>query len=164
MSNAKSWESGLALGSIVLLVLGLVFSLIALLIVVLRPDVGRDFTSQADGVVSRVETKHSTSKNRSRTSYVTHVKFEDSDHRSFEAQSVVNGDWIRHREGDQVVVRYNPNNPGEGVLIVGDEDKLDNFNMFGSLMGYGGVAALVLGAVGMVIFFVRLRSPSASST
>ena len=165
MSKTKGWEAGLALGSIVLLVLGLVFSIIALLIVVLRPDVGRDFTSRADGVVTRVETKRSSSKNgRSRTSYVTHVKFEDSDHRSFEAQSVVNGEWLRHKEGDQVVVRYNPNNPGEGVLIEGDEDKLDNFNAFGSFMGYGGIAALVLGAVGMVVFFVRLRSPSASST
>ena len=160
MSKTKTWEAGLGFGSIVLLVLGLVFSLIALLIVVLRPDVKRDFTSQADGIVSRVETKHSSGKNgRSRTSYVTHVKFEDSDHRSFEAQSVVNGDWQRHKEGDQVVVRYNPNNPGEGVLIVGDEDKLDNFNMFGSLMGYGGVAALVLGAVGMGVFLLRMRRP-----
>lgn len=161
MSETKGWGTGLAFVSILLLILGLAFSLIALLIVVLRPDVERDFTSRADGVVSRVETNHSTRKNRSRTSYVTHVKFEDSDHRTFEAQSVVNGEWLRHKEGDHVVVRYNPNNPGEGVLIEGDEDKLGNFNVFGRFMGYGGVAALVLGAVGMAIFLVRMRSASA---
>lgn len=156
MSGQKSWGTGLAVGSIVLLGLGALFAVIALLIVVLRPDVGRDFTSQADGVVSQVETKHSTHKGRSRTSYVTHVRFEDSDHRTFEAQSVVNGEWLRHREGDHVTVRYNPRNPEEGVLIVGDEDKLDNFNMFGSLMGYGGIAGLVLGAAGLVFYKVRI--------
>lgn len=156
MSGQKSWETGLAVGSIVLLGLGALFAIIALLIVVLRPDVGRDFTSQADGVVSQVETNHSSRKGRSRTSYVTHVRFEDSDHRTFEAQSVVNGEWLRHREGDRVTVRYNPRDPEAGVLIVGDEDKLDNFNMFGSFMGYGGIAGLALGSLGLIFYKVRM--------
>ena len=156
MSGQKSWETGLAVGSIVLLGLGALFAIIALLIVVLRPDVGRDFTSQADGVVSQVETNHSSRKGRSRTSYVTHVRFEDSDHRTFEAQSVVNGEWLRHREGDRVTVRSNPRDPEAGVLIVGDEDKLDNFNMFGSFMGYGGIAGLVLGSLGLIFYKVRM--------
>lgn len=156
MSGQKSWETGLAVGSIVLLGLGAIFAIIALLIVVLRPDVGRDFTSQADGVVSQVETNHSSRKGRSRTSYVTHVRFEDSDHRTFEAQSVVNGEWLRHREGDRVTVRYNPRDPEAGVLIVGDEDKLDNFNMFGSFMGYGGIAGLALGSLGLIFYKVRM--------
>ncbi len=155
MSDAKKgWESGLAVGSLVLLGLGVLFTFIAVLIVVLRPDVERDFTSQAEGVVSRVEVEHS-GKRRSRTSYVTFVEFEDSDHRTFEAQSVVNGEWLRHREGDHVEVRYNPRNPEEGVLIVGDEDKLNTFNLFGGIIRYVGIAALVLGVAGLVVFKVR---------
>lgn len=161
MNAEKSWESGLGFWSLMLLVLGIVFSLIALLIAILRPDVERDFTAQAEGVVSMVEVRHS-GRNRSRTSYVTYVEFEDSDHRSFEAQSVVNGDWYRHREGDHVTVRYNPRSPEEGVLIVGDEDKLGNFNVFGSLMLYGGIASLVIGVACLVIFKVRSRQAASA--
>ena len=129
--------------------LGVIASSVALVADLIRPDVN-DFTAEADGVVYMVETKHSGKKN-SHTSYVTHVRFTDSDHQTFEAQSIVNGDWRRHEEGDEVVVRYNPRDPEAGCLIKGDEDKLGGFNAFIDGCRYGGLAALV---VFMIVFFV----------
>ena len=138
--------------------LGVIGSSVALAADIIRPDVN-DFTAEADGVVYMVETKQSGKKN-SHTSYVTHVRFTNSDHQTFEAQSIVNGDWRRHEEGDEVVVRYNPRDPEAGCLIKGDEDKLGGFDAFIDGCRYGGLVALVVSIVALIV--VGLRKDEAS--
>lgn len=131
--------------------LGVAFFGIALLCGIIRPDTDR-FTSEADGIVSRVEVKRKSGKaNR----YITYVRFTDSDNRTYTAMSVVNGSWHRHDEGDQVRVRFDARDPEAGCLIVGDEDKLGAFNTFVLLCRYGGGAVLVVGVVSAIIIKVR---------
>ena len=133
---------------------GLLFLIISFVSSAIRPDVG-NFTAESQGVVSYVEVSRS-GKKSSHTSYITHVRFTDSDHRTYEAQSIVNGDWQRHFEGDEVTVRYDPRDPEAGILIKGDEDKLGSFNTLMSIFRYGGAAAVVVSVV--VLIVSRLRT------
>ena len=142
----------------IVLVFGVFVSSIPLVADLIRPN-ANDFTAEADGVVYMVETKKSGKRN-SRTSYVTHVRFTDNDRQTFEAQSIVNGSWRRHEEGDRVTVKYNPRDPEAGCLIEGDEDKLGGFNAFIDGCRYGGLAALVVSIAALVVVGLRRRRAS----
>ncbi len=135
----------------VILIIGLILMIVGFLFSALAPK--RDhLTSVAEGVVSRVEVDESTSrKGRSRRTYLTYVEFEDSDHRVFEARSVVNGGTKRHSVGDRVTIHFDPRDPEAGCLIEGDEDMLAVFNILEGVCQIGGPAALIVGAVALLV-------------
>lgn len=122
---------------------------------VLSPE-NDNLTFEAKGYVSRVETTERYSKGRTKYTHLTYVTFEDSDHRTFTARSVVNGSKKRHNEGDRVTVFYDPKDPEAGCLIAGDEDRLFMFNAIRYFCGIGGAASMVIGGVLLIYFkFVR---------
>lgn len=135
----------------VMTIMGATFLALSVIIGIIRPDYN-DYTSEADGVVSRVEAKKRRGKS---TSYITYVRFTDSDHQTFTARSIVNGSWRRHNEGDAVTVHYDPRDPQGGCLIVGDEDKLGEFNAFTAICRYGGGALLVVSIAARIILRFR---------
>ena len=135
-----------------LLGVGLFLTLVGLMFVAFAPR--RDhLTSVAEGVVSRVEVKENTGKRgRNSTTYLTYVKFEDSDHQVFEARSVVNGSTLRHTTGDVVTVHFDPRDPEAGCLIAGDEDMLNAFNLLEVTFQIGGPIVFIAGAVGLLVY------------
>lgn len=133
-------------------ILGALMAVIAIISLIVRPDESR-FTSTAEGVVSRVEVQ---TRKRKSTSYITYVRFTDSDHQTFEAKSIVNGSWQRHEEGDKVLVYYDPRDPEAGCLIAGDEDKLGEFNIFIRVCQVGGIVCL--GAAALWLVVVKIKS------
>lgn len=135
----------------VILGLGLLMILVGFMFTMFAPK--RDhLTSVAEGVVSKVEDKESTNKKgRTTHSYITYVKFEDSDHQVFEARSVVNGGSMRHTTGDVVTVHFDPRDPSAGCFIEGDEDRLFMFNALEVVFKIGGPLLLVFGAVAFLI-------------
>lgn len=151
-SSTPSWVTSVA-------VIGIFLMGIYIAFVFLAPK-SDHLTSEADGLVSRVEVKKSTSKNRTKYTYLTYVTFTDSDHQTFTARSVVNGSDKRHEEGDYVTVHYDPRDPEAGCLIEGDEDQLFIFNALRYFCGIGGAVALLASVVGF-LYFRFLRGTSA---
>lgn len=132
------WVTTTLMVAAIVLVLGLFFALV--------PQ-SNSFTSSARGTVSRVE-KH-------RKTFVTFVRFEDSDHRVFEAQSIINSS-SRYNVGDVLTIRYDPQDPGAGCLIEGDEADSLFARVFGLVFRIAGGAGVFF-AVGAGLYFRYLR-------
>ncbi len=138
------------------LCVGAFLSLVGVAFLVFAPKTDH-LTSEGEGVVTRVEKDTYGRKGRKKTSYVTYVQFEDSDHQTFEAMSVVNGSSKRHSVGDHVTVRFDPRDPTAGCLILGDEDRLGIFLALKYVFIYGGGATLLVGIVALIIRKLRMQ-------
>ena len=105
-----------------------------------------------DGVITSIDKTTSRRRGRTTTKYRAIVSFTDSDHRSHKARSIVNTkSSARYKVGMKVSVRYDPWNPDDGCLIVGDEDLVEgNLFMTIFLMIASGVC-LVMAVVGLLV-------------
>lgn len=108
----------------------------------------------ADATVTEVRGRHVSEDDGYETEYSYLVSYRDSDRISHEGVPSVgkSRDELRHAEADMVTVRYDPGNPDEGCLIVGDEDLVERES-----------GRLVLGIVGIVAcagfaIFLKLSS------
>lgn len=139
-------------GAGVVIICGIVFMLIGFAVPMLvnNSERAEAYTATADGVVTRVQEKVSRKKGRKSTSYISFVRFEDSDHREFVSRCIAIARSQRHKTGDKVSVRYDPMSPGDGCLIVGDEDILRKEDLLTLLLRAGGFATILVGVVLMV--------------
>lgn len=144
---------------IVMLGVGVFLCVVGVMFVMFAPKTDH-LTAEAEGIVSRVELEVNQSKKRKSRTYLTYVRFEDGDHREFEARSVVNGGTKRHSEGDVVTVQYDPLDPAAGCLIVGDEDRLVMFKALQYLCQFGGPAVALIGGAATLFFVLRRRRAS----
>ena len=159
--DAAAAKVGIPVWVVVCLSIGLFFTAVGVAFLVFASKTD-NLVAETTGVVSRVEVEESYRKNRMRRTVLTYVEFEDSDHREFEARSVVNGSGMRHHEGDVVTIHYDPLDPAAGCLIEGDEDRLFMFKLLEALFQYGGAATLAVGVVGFVLY--KLRGPREGTT
>ena len=105
-----------------------------------------------DGVITSIDKSTSRRRGRTTTKYRAIVSFTDSDHRSHKVRSIVTTkSSTRYKVGKNVSVRYDPWNPDEGCLIVGDESLVEgNLFMTIFLMIASGVC-LVMAVVGLLV-------------
>ena len=121
-----------------------VFGVVLLAILVLVKAIGPNtdkLTATSPGVVTRVD-KKATRKGTRR--YIAFVRFEDSDHRTYESESTIACHDKRHFVGQEVVVHYNPYNPDERIFIEGDEDLMVKWNHSKIYLLIGGIVAVLI--------------------
>ncbi len=146
MSDARVSPQDLLVDiTIVPLVIGVVCLLIGIIVPLLVDNSGQAeaYTATTTGEVTHVQEKVSGKKRRK--TYVTFVRFEDSDHREFVARNIAVARSRRHAEGDEVTVRYDPTHPASGCLIEGDEDILLYEDALTLSLRAGGIVCIVVG-------------------
>ena len=145
---------GLSWRSFILLLLGLALVIIAAVGVISAPLTTKELTATADdGVVARIRVNTRRRHKRTSQTYQPQVMFTDAQGHTHLVWSIVWTRSPRHTEGEQVAVRYNPDDPDDGCLIVGDEGLITrNFVIVVTLSTVG--FALI---VASIVFYIQDR-------